>query len=419
MEKIRLPILGKLFYCFSFFLLWHPDLFCQADTVVESVASVNINRSLNFIQFYDRDALKRFYSVWKQEGKKEISIVHLGDSHVQPDIYSGELRKRMQQIHGQGGQGMIFPYSAAKTYSSLEYKSSHKGKWVSARSLSPSPKLILGVSGATIQTEDPNASFTINFVNAIPDDYRKLKIFCKRSKECYDFEIECGGKTIFNYAEPAYGFKVPFIEIILPAKGNSITLKLKKGNPYQHTFEFYGMSLESTNESGLIVHAVGIGGAKFNALLHQKLLTTQIPELKPDLIILDYGTNDFLYDDVIQPEFASEIKRAIDSIRRVAPDASILLTSTQDMYFKGKNVYSSVIFSEMIKKIAKEKNCAFYDWFWISGGLKSMKAWQENGFAQKDFIHLNMKGYRLKGELLSDAIIGTMNWLDQHSENVS
>src|SRR3989304_5140759 len=76
-----------------------------------------MNYDLNYIQFYERDVLKSFSEKWKQTGVKKMSIVHMGDSHVQSDILPGEVRNILQPILGYGGRGMIFPYSAAKSYS--------------------------------------------------------------------------------------------------------------------------------------------------------------------------------------------------------------------------------------------------------------------------------------------------------------
>jgi lysophospholipase L1-like esterase len=376
-----------------------------------------IRKEINFIQYHDKSALNSFFQKWQKENSK-ISIVHLGDSHIQPDIFSGEVRKRLQELKGKGGIGLVFPLSVAKTYTSFDYKSSSTGKWAASRSLESYPKLTLGVFGAAIKTKDQNASFTITFKDALPDNYRRLKIFCKRERQCFDFSVESGGKSTFVYSEPAYGLEVPFVEVDLPAFGNSVTIKLSKKNPYQSEFEFYGMSLESNSASGLVYHCAGIGGARFNAPLHQKLLAKQLPELKPDLVILDYGTNDFLYDDVIKSELYSEIIAVIDSVRKAAPEASILLTTAQDMYYKNRNVNSSVQFSEMIRKIAKQKNCAFYDWFWISGGLRSITKWAEAGIAQKDRIHLNIPGYRIKGKLFADAIITAISQIAQNKDEM-
>jgi len=48
--------------------------------------------------------------------------------------------------------------------------------------------------------------------------------------------------------------------------------------------------------------------------------------LDPDLVILDFGTNDFLYTERIAPELARDITQTIRWIRQLVPDVTILLT---------------------------------------------------------------------------------------------
>src|ERR1041385_242739 len=143
----------------------------------------------NYIEFYDRSALARFFNTWKDDMTPKITVAHFGDSHIQPGIFSGEVRKFMQNQKGDGGYGIIFPYSAAKTYSPLDYKTVHYGKWQYSKALEPRPRMPLGVSGMTIRTIDPAAGFSITFRESLPAHYRKLKLFFKPGPQSFDFRV--------------------------------------------------------------------------------------------------------------------------------------------------------------------------------------------------------------------------------------
>src|SRR5688500_4586201 len=106
-----------------------------ADTVLQKL----YHPQLAYIQYYHSSAILPFYKKWMEDSL--ITIAHFGDSHVQPDVYTGELRKRLQQQKGYAGLGMIFPFSAAKTYSTSSYSSSHTGAWLYAKSIEYKPKL--------------------------------------------------------------------------------------------------------------------------------------------------------------------------------------------------------------------------------------------------------------------------------------
>ena len=376
-----------------------------------------LNPELNYIQFYQRSAFEPFYNKWING--EPITIVHFGDSHVQPDIYTGELRKILQFEKGMGGRGMIFPYSIAKTYSTLDYASYHTGTWRASKSIEYIPKLPLGISGVTAKTSDPSASFTIRFHNPIPSHYRKLKLFCDQHRNSFDLVITSGGESVsVEVDDPGQPNAQPFIEVVLPVIGNTITVQLVKKNDFENDFEFHGMSLESATTDGLVLHCLGVGGSQFRSLLAETLFDVQMSHLKPDLAILDFGTNDHLYNNAIPPDMESKIVQVINRVRKAAPNCTVLLTTTQDMNRKGINITSGRDYSALIRKIAKDQNCAFYDWYWVSGGPQRMTLWQQYGLAQVDNIHLTISGYTLKGKMLGSAFKSSLSKLSGSDDSL-
>lgn len=361
-----------------------------------------LHPELNVIQYWNKKAVQHFYDKWFSAEPQKISIVWMGDSHIQPDVLPEVVRKRLQKKLGDGGRGMIFPLSTGRTYSSLQYKSEHYGPWACSRSIEPKPKFPLGVFGATCKTQLPGSSFTLSFYQPVPSHYTVLKVFCKKSPEMFDFIIKIGNFTqLIKIMET--DTSLPYVLIKIPPIPKSITLKVVKNKPEQKDFEFYGMSLES-EQAGVVVHTCGIGGAQISAPLYQKKFTEQLPELQPDLIILDYGGNDFYYYNYVRPDLENDILKIIQQIREVCPNTSILLTSTHDLMKRGVSVSAGKIFRDLIQKIAKEQDCAFYDWYYISGGPGSMLKWVKSGLAQPDYVHLFIGGYQVKGEMFYEAL---------------
>ena len=375
------------------------------DTTINGI----LHPELNFIQFYSRSSLTKIASKWANSNN--ITIAHMGDSHVQTDVLSGEIRKNLQAIKGDAGRGMTFPYAIAKTYSANDYKSTYTGKWKCANGIEYLPKLSLGPSGFTCQTFDSNASFTVIFKTPLPESNKILRIFCKKTEASYDFILKTRDKEVLVVVDDIIGPNQPYVEIGLPVIGDTITIQLTKQNPKEREFELYGMSLESSQKEGVLVHCLGVGGARYGSILAQRLFQDQFPFLNPDLVIVDFGTNDYIYFDEIPDNLENEIKNVIKKIRFSAPDADILLTTTQDMNRKGINIRSGEAFSDLIRKIAKEENCAFYDWFWVAGGPRVMTTWLEKGLAQNDMIHLRAEGYKLKGQMMTKAFLNTMSLL--------
>lgn len=374
-----------------------------------------LHPELNMLQFYSPDALSTFYKKWKQTDKEKLTVLHFGDSHCQHEAFPGTIRKRFHKVHGDAGRGLMFPYSTAKSYNSVEYISTHTGTWTSERGFTMLPKLPMGVRGMTCRTELSPASMTFDFVADVPAEYTRLKLFCKQSEKSFDLTVEIDGKHTPVIIDQT--ITTPYITVDIPAiRNRKMTLHVVKNDAVESEFEFYGLSLESTKETGVIYHNAGVGAARWNSLLYYELLWGQIPFIKPDVIVLDYGTNDYLYDDRIRPELENEIKTVIAKMRAAAPNASIILTSSQDLFFKKRNCRSGEPFSDMMHRIAAETKSAIFDWYWVSGGQGTMANWVNEGLAQPDYIHLSVRGYELKGNLFYDALKNTMDWMDKNAD---
>jgi len=368
-----------------------------------------IKPSMNVVQFYQKESLEHFYKSWKKSNTQKVVVVMLGDSHLQHGAYPDQLKRRMHKTLGNGGEGLMFAFSAANTYSNIHFKPSHKGTWVYSKSFMNTLKLPLGVSGMSVRTEKAPASLSFS-LKQNPAGYNTLKIFFKKSPQAFDISLDVDRQTIEVKADTLD--TKPFVSVQIPEVKQNITLNLVQNRPEQHFFEFYGMSLESGSNKGALVHNGGVGAAKYNSVLRQELFSEQLPHFQPDLIIIDFGTNDYLMTDRIESNLESQIKEVVQRVRKSAPQASILLTTAQDLFWRKINIKSGLEFSEIIHRVAAENNCAVYDWYWVAGGQTVMRDWVQAKIAQNDMIHLNEKGYRLKGDMLYEALEKTVQWID-------
>lgn len=368
--------------------------------------------SINYVQFYHKTAIKHFQESLNQVNKTKISILHMGDSHIQSEIPTGVARQLLQQKYGDGGRGLVFPYSAAKTYSSIHYSSKHEGNWQYAKTLKVPPAIPLGIMGMSVKTEDSTASLTYTFNTKFPSNYKTLKIYCNIDSLSYDINVEADG-VVYPVEIDAVRLpnNLPYVLVNVQSLSNVITLKCVKTARSQKEFLFYGLEITSNDDKGIVYHSAGVGGSRFKGLLHIEKFNSHLKTINPDLVILDLGTNDFLYDDSIKSNLRAEIVEIITNVRIATPLASVLLCTTQDLYYKQKNIESCEKFSTMLQSVAKELDCALWDWFWISGGPKVLKNWQVEGLARTDLIHLTNSGYKVKGKLLYDGIENTMDYI--------
>jgi hypothetical protein len=367
-----------------------------------------LSKDHNLVQFYNKSSLEKFISGWENIENRKLVVVHIGDSHLQNDAFPGRIRKNLQDKLGYGGRGIMFPYSAAKTYSNHSYHTDHTGEWEFSKNIHSKPRLPLGLSGMSVKTTIPESQLRFTFKTPEPEHYQILKVFYKLKSSNAYIQVGVDSNILEQKLEV---FKIPYPSIPLPSIQNSLSFTFKSENGDESEVYFYGMSLESINNQGIIWHNCGVDGARYKSILQSKLFGKQLKSLEPDLVVLDLGTNEYAVGDSIHPLLENEILLLIDRIKSSSPNVSIILNSTQDMSYKGKNLKSGRSFLKLIKKIAKETNSAFYDFYSVAGGDESMEQWYQNKLARKDFIHLTNEGYYLKGDLYSSALIDTMEVL--------
>jgi len=356
--------------------------------------------------------LQRLKSKWDAAAQGRFTVLHFGDSHVQGGHAALIARHRWQQMVGSAGRGMVFPYAIAKTYSQNDYRSSFEGEWVTANSIQVYPKMPLGVSGFVARTSSPQSAFTLQFNQQFEPGDKVLKFFYRASSATYQLRMQSGDLLLESELQGEEGWRggTQMIEIAVPQLFDTIRFEISNSDAKpEDTFEFYGVSIENKT-SGVIYHNLGVGGAAYAALRSQAYFESQSKALAPDLVILDWGTNDLLYKNTVPDQMEATVVETIRKVRAEHPDALILLTSVQDTYFRKQPITATWEFAKLIRRLAKENDCLLYDWYRVAGGSDAMRSWYAYGLAQPDHVHLSATGYAIKGELLAQAMLNALNW---------
>jgi len=382
--------------------------FSQTDSLYKQL---KIDSAYACFQYYDAAVGQQFLRNFEKSDSDKVVIFHYGGSHIQAERPTTFARALLQAHYGDGGRGMVFSYGAADTYSSVNYNSTKTGNWTFAKSFQLPAKLPLGVCGMTVETKDPGASLSFEFKEALPERTHQLTIFTEVDSLSYGFELNIDGKV--------YAF--PKDEILKKAVNHSITLThfglvhnitLKTLGPGAY-FRFYGMDVEIPANKGVVYHSLGVGAAAMNSVLALEKVEQQAALLHPDVVILDFGTNDILYHNEINPKLAGQVERAIAKFRAINPNMSIVLTSTQDLFTKGHYITAGPLFRDLMDSLARKNGCLFWNWYDCSGGLRTIKIWESLGYAKNDYIHLTQAGYEVKGNYIAKSFENTLTALRQ------
>jgi lysophospholipase L1-like esterase len=343
-------------------------------------------------------------------GKGKIQIVHMGGSHIQADIYTHVIRKRMQELSPDmnGGRGMIFPVKMTNSNNPRNFGVNYTGRWDYCRSIDPNLPCPIGITGMAVKTTDSKASITLipNRDSNIYYTYNQVRIFHERTQ--YHVYVDSDNQLINGNYDSLSGCTVFNSQYF----GDTLKIFLSSDNS-NDTFILQGVSLDS-DSPGLVYNAFGVNGAMLSSYLRCDLYSKHLHALNPDLIIFSIGTNDAYTRKFDTEKFKSEYKRLIKLTQETSPEAAILLTVPNDSYLYRRYINSNTaIMREVIFELAKEYQCAVWDFYAIMGGLNSCQAWRSVDLMQSDKVHFTYSGYELKGELFFSAFL--KGWENQLS----
>jgi hypothetical protein len=389
-------------------LLGEPSLKAQSDYPYDINFYEFIHYDKNKIEFpgdsadFEKIFLKIDTLMLFGEGK--ITIVHIGGSHVQADIYPRRIRQRLQTFYPgmNGGRGMVFPYKMAKTNTPPGYRTSFSGEWTTCRNVEQGKTCNLGLSGITAITVDPYSNLSIILLNngELSYSFDRVKIFHSFGNNSYSPKLDS-----VEIKKTEINTDLGYTLFYLGKSYDRLKMSLMKSDSTQNQFELYGISLEN-DDPGFVYHSIGINGASFPSFLKCNLLEKQLKALNPDLIIISLGTND-AYTTHFRPDvYMSHYEQMINKIKKAIPKVAILSTVANDSYlFRRYPNKNTQLAAEVIYKVAKKYNCGVWDFYEVMGGFNSSKLWLKQNLMGRDLIHFNLEGYLLKGDLFFNAFI--------------
>jgi len=164
--------------------LWMP-LASQYPFVREEV-NVILNQQAGLTRFYE--ALRQLETGQRQR----VTVVHVGDSHIQADVFPGTMRRSLQQQFGSAGRGLVFPYRVAHTNGPDDLRSYSNASWEARRNAISAGTLPTGISGITVRTGDPNFVLKLSLENdptGIDNRFNKVTVFCEKGLGCHDLHV--------------------------------------------------------------------------------------------------------------------------------------------------------------------------------------------------------------------------------------
>ncbi len=124
--------------------------------------------------------------------RDQVVVVHIGDSHIQADWFSGKVRTSLQQHFGNAGRGLVFPLRQARTNAAPDIRSTSNVSWHARRISSTRNYPPVGISGFGLRTYAPGFELALEVApneTGLDYSFNRVTFFTDKGPGSYDLWI--------------------------------------------------------------------------------------------------------------------------------------------------------------------------------------------------------------------------------------
>ncbi len=341
--------------------------------------------------------MHHFRGALSQAGSRPVRVAFFGDSFIEGDILSSDLREMLQSRYGGNGVGWVDISCVSEGFRSTA-RTTNKG-WAKhhANDRSGYQKSFQGLNGGYFV---PNGTGTFTVTTSKGHAARADRAFIFTSASDIAVEATANGGSLspvsINVSGPLGMGQV--------GGGNIGKLSLSASG----TGHVLGVALEGT--SGIVVDNYSMRGSNgcYVANTSDAMLNAYA-QLRPyDLFIFEYGLNIANKNVTNYSSYTSQFKRVINKIKAHFPNASILIMGSGDRGVKsGNGVVTMPGVKELIaaqRQMAADCGVAFWNTYAAMGGEGGIGRMQQKKQANLDYTHINNAGGRVIAKSLYDAL---------------
>lgn len=356
-----------------------------------------------------------------------LTIVHLGDSHIQAGYYSGKVMRLLQEQFGNAGRGWIAPFKLSRTNEPDDYFiSSAVREWVAGRCIQANKKCPVGIGGIGIQSVSPSINLDVRIAPNNGAGYSFNQAILYRGEKSMPMlptgPLKDSVQTSLATVPAVAGVLADTFRISYPVDTLQLhstrrkqgTDKLLPASTFKNVY--YGFNLTNGNP-GILYHSVGVNGAMYVNYTDEAYVR-QLALLKPSLLIVSLGTNETFGRRFRTEEFGGQVRAFVSLVKKYMPETAIMLTTPPECYKRTyvnkKRTYvrnaNTQLAAKAIVKAAHEEGVACWDLFAATGRKGSCVKWHKEKLMGRDRIHFTKEGYREQGTLLVRALLRSYQW---------
>ena len=346
--------------------------------------------------------------------RKTWRVVHYGDSQIELDRMSSNLREALQTRFGGSGSGM-FPamnkVSSASVSKSASGAMTHYTMYGDSTTLRAPHKRY----GVMAQLAQLHGAGTVSFrslagstVKEHAKSFSRVSVLLGNTPSEISVSLQCDTFKLKAQTVPKDSLGVRWLSWDLPRAAKKATLRISG------RCELYGVATDDAR-GGVAVDNVplrGCSGTIFTRI-DKAVMKRSFALDDTRLIILQFGGNSvpYLNSDKSISNYMRQIERQIDYFHAVAPQARILFIGPSDMCRSNNGRMETYprlpAIVDSLKTAALSHGAAFWDMFHVMGGVNSMPVWVKHSpqYTGPDYIHFTTKGADFMGETLAASLM--------------
>lgn len=331
------------------------------------------------------DGLAHFKKAIAHAANRPVRIAVIGDSYIEGDIFTMNIRQELQDLYGGAGVGYV-PLASQVSGFRTSVKESSNGWTIHdiRKSDSKKYKTLSGEYFTSAGTS--NAKFTGTSKLPHLDSWNTAKfLYISPSEGNITITTDAGEQTFPVTASS----EVQCLEVSGLTTSTSISTNISG---------LTSLGLYINNSTGVVLDNMSMRG---NSGISHRYIDDQLAAqmrkyVDYDLIILEYGINALSSQQTEYTAYGKIMQQVINQVRKCYPNADIILLGIGDRGQKlGGEVQSLPTSQAMVdaqRNAARTCGCLFWDTREAMGGANAVLSWREKGLINADYIHLNAKG---------------------------
>lgn len=330
--------------------------------------------------------LEAFYTALAEAGTRTVRVLHYGDSQIEEDRMTQQIREALQNRYGGAGVGLM------PLVQTIPSRTVRQELFMNDRKISPQQGPRRYMVHGFKRDQRADGQYGVMGQMAVMNDS-----LVSGSEHMTAVCTPLDGRPAYTrwqvFADSSVAYSFVGDTVQLSGRGN-----------------VYALSQES--DTGIIVDNIPLRGCL--GLVFTKMDSTWLSSFYAQqnvrLIIMQFGGNAIPSNK--NPGTISGIVKGLREqvrfLRACAPQAAILFIGPSDMLTQVEGewqTYPMVPYMDrLLRKMALEEQIAYFSLYRWMGGAGSMAHWQEIGLAGSDGVHFSRAGARKAGNAVA-------NWL--------